>query len=189
MLSQVNRRLILAAAVGLGLNGTALADAPFGPKVGSKAPEVGSLADQNGERRSLATLAGAKGIVLVFYRSAGRCPFCQAQLIAINESAAEIEKRGYKIVGLSYDEPSVAKTFIERRGITYTLLSDPKSEVIERWGLRDPQYPETSRAYGVPRPAIFVIDRQGVIRASLAEERYRDRPPVAEVVKALDAIG
>ena len=74
-------------------------------------------------------------------------------------------------------------------GITYTLLSDPKSEVIERWGLRDPQYPETSRAYGVPRPAIFVIDRQGVIHASLAEERYRDRPPVAEVVKALDAIG
>ena len=53
--------------------------------------------------------------MLVFYRSAGWCPFCQAQLIAINESAAEIEKRGYKIVGLSYDEPSVAKTFIERR--------------------------------------------------------------------------
>ena len=133
-------------------------------------------------------LAGPKGVVLMFYRSAGWCPFCQAQLIAMNDGVGEIERRGYKIVGLAYDEPAVAKAFTDRRGIKYPLLSDPKSEAIDRWGLRDPQYPAGNRAHGVPRPAIFVIDRQGVIRASLAEDSYQKRPPVAEVLKAIDAI-
>lgn len=82
----------------------------------------------------------------------------------------------------------MTKAFADRRGITYTLLSDPKSVVIERWGLRDPQYPTGSRAFGVPRPIIFVLDRRGMIRASIAEETYQKRPPVAEVVKLLDAI-
>ena len=186
----LTRRNTLAATalIALSLAGSALADAPFGPKVGSKAPDLGVLSDQAGKPQTLKGLAGKKGTVLVFYRSAGWCPYCQAQLMAMNAGAADIESRGYKIVGLAYDTPEVAKAFTDRRAITYTLLSDPKSEVIDRWGLRDPQYKQGSRAYGVPRPAIFVIDRKGKIRASLAEETYQKRPPVAEVVKALDGI-
>jgi peroxiredoxin len=182
------RTAALAALIALSLAPAARADAPFGPKPGTKAPEVGALPDQNGKVHRLQDLAGSKGVVLMFFRSAGWCPFCQAQLIAMNEGAAEIEKRGYKIVGLSYDDPAVTKAFTDRRMISYTLLSDPKSTVIDRWGLRDPQYPMGNKAYGVPRPIIFLIDRKGQIRGSLAEETYRTRPPVSEVVKAIDAL-
>jgi peroxiredoxin len=182
------RCLVLAACLALGLAGVAHADASFGPKVGTRAPDIGVVSDQYGKGHRLSDLAGKKGVVLMFYRSAGWCPFCQVQLMAMNSGLGEIEQRGYKLVGLAYDTPEVAKAFTERRAISYTLLSDPKSEVIDRWGVRDPQYKEGSRAYGVPRPAIFVIDRKGVIRASLAEETYQKRPPVAEVVKALDAL-
>ena len=184
-----NRRLLLAAVMALGIAGPALADASFGPAVGSRAPDLGRLQDQTGKARRLADLAGKNGVVLVFYRSAGWCPFCQAQLMALNAGAAEFAARGYTLVGLAYDTPEVAKAFVDKRSITYTLLSDPKSVAIDRWGLRDPQYKEGSRAYGVPRPAIFVIDRKGVIRASLAEETYQKRPPVAAVLKALEGIG
>jgi peroxiredoxin len=187
----LNRRTILAVAAlaTLAVATTANADAPFGPKVGTRAPDVGVLADQGGRMHAVRDLAGPKGVVLMFFRSAEWCPFCQAQLIAMNGGAAEIERRGYKVVGLSYDPPAATKAFTDRRGITYPLLSDPGSKVIDGWGLRDPQYPPGNRAYGVPRPAIFVIDRKGVIRASLAEETYQKRPPVTEVLKALDGIG
>jgi len=187
----LNRRAILAVAAfaTLAFGAAARADAPFGPKVGTRAPDVGVLADQAGRMHAVRDLAGPKGVVLMFFRSAEWCPFCQAQLIAMNGGAAEIERRGYRIVGVSYDDPSKTKAFAERRGISYELLSDPGSKVIDGWGLRDPQYPPGHRAYGVPRPAIFIIDRKGVIRASLAEETYQKRPPVAEVLKALDGIG
>jgi peroxiredoxin len=166
----------------------ALAEASFGPKPGVQAPAIGALPDQYGKPKTLEKLGGPRGTVLMFYRSAGWCPFCQAQLIAMNEGAAAIERRGYKIVGISYDEPSVTKAFTERRKIGYALLSDPKSEVIDRWGLRDPAYAPGTHAYGVPRPIIFVIDRHNTIRASLAEETFKTRPPVAVVIETLDSL-
>lgn len=183
-----NRRSLLLGALAASLSGAvaARADAPFGPKVGARAPDVGTRADQTGKMRRLTDLAGPKGTVLMFFRSAAWCPYCQAQLIAMNDGAAEIEKRGYKLVGLSYEPPEVNKTFTDRRNISYVLLSDPKSEVIDRWGLRDPQYPVGNRAHGVPRPAIFILDRRGMIRASLAEETFQKRPPVGVVLKAID---
>jgi peroxiredoxin len=172
----------------LGVGFGASADASFGPKVGTQAPLVEALKDQSGKLRQLQDLAGPKGAVLMFFRTTDWCPYCQVQLIAMNAGAAAIEQQGYKIVGVSYDDPSVAMAFTQRRNITYALLSDPKSVVIDRWKLRDPQYPAGNRAFGVPRPIIFVIDRKGVIRASLAEETYKARPPVDEVLRAIAAI-
>jgi len=187
MTHPITRRALAGgvAASGVALAFAAHADASFGPKVGAAAPDIGARPDQSGKLRRLSELNGPKGVVLMFYRSAGWCPFCQAQLIAMNEGAAEVERRGYKIVGLSYDEPSVTSAFTARRAITYPLLSDTKSEVIKRWGLLDPQYPQGNRAHGVPRPIMFIIDRRGIIRASMAEETYQKRPPLSVVLKAI----
>jgi peroxiredoxin len=54
--------------------------------------------------------------------------------------------------------------------------------------LRDPQYKVDSFAYGVPRPAIFVISPKGVIRAKLAEEGFKVRPTVQAVLDAVDGL-
>ena len=89
---------------------------------------------------------------------------------------------------MSYDPPEALAAFTAKRGITYALLSDPKSEVIDRYGLRDPAYPPGNRAHGVPRPIIFVIDRNGVIKAKLFEETFQKRPPLGLIVETLDKV-
>ena len=187
------RRTLLIGAAALGLaaaSGPAVANPDFdlGPAVDSKVPDIGMPPDQTGTPRSLASLMGEKGLVLFFFRSADWCPYCQAQMMDLNTGLAEIEKRGYKMAGISYDSPQILKTFIERRKIGYTLLSDPKSEVIDRYNLRDPQYPPGSKAYGVPRPIIFILDTNGVIKAKLYEATYRKRPPVGLVIETLDKV-
>lgn len=160
----------------------------LGPRIGAKVPDIGTPSDQTGKERSLSSLMGEKGLVLFFFRSADWCPYCQAQMMDLNTAMAAIERRGYKMAGISYDTPEILSTFIERRKIGYTLLSDPKSEIIDRYELRDPQYRPGSRAYGVPRPIIFIIDRSGTIKAKLYEETYQKRPPAALVVETLDKI-
>jgi hypothetical protein len=60
--------------------------------------------------------------------------------------------------------------------------------VIDRYGLRDPQYPPGNRAHGVPRPIIFVLDRDTTIRAKLFEESFTKRPPVGLVIETLDKV-
>jgi peroxiredoxin len=184
---------LLAWAVALVLAGglaavTALAD-DLGPPVGTKAPDIGTRLDQTGKPRTLPDLTGKNGLVLLFFRSADWCPFCKAQLIDVNGGVAEIEKRGYGVAALSYDSPEILAAFTAKRNIAYTLLSDPKSEVIDLYKLRDPQYPPGNRAYGVPRPIIFVLDPDGIIKAKLYEESFKDRPPVTAVISKLDELG
>ena len=160
----------------------------FGPRIGSTAPPIGEPLDSSGKARPLASLMGEKGVVLVFYRSAEWCPYCQAQLIDLNSRHADIVRRGYRVAGISYDAPGTLATFIGRRQILFTLLSDPKSEIITRYGLRDPAYEPGHRAHGVPRPMILVLDRAGLVKAKLFEESYRQRPPAALLVEALDSV-
>ncbi len=154
-----------------------------------KRPISGHRRDQTGTPRALNSLMGEKGLVLLFFRSAAWCPFCQAQMMDLNTGVAGMERRGYKLAGISYDKPDVLKTFIERRMLTYPLLSDPKSEVIDRYKLRDPQYPQGDFAYGVPRPIIFILDKNGVIKAKLYEETYTKRPPATLVIETLGESG
>jgi peroxiredoxin len=161
----------------------------LGPLVGTKAPDIGTRLDQTGRPRTLNDVMGPNGLVLMFFRSADWCPYCQAQLIDVNGGYVEIERRGYRVAALSYDSPEILQTFTARRQIAYTFLSDPKSEVIDLYKLRDPQYAPGSRAYGVPRPIIFILDKSGVIRAKLFEESFKVRPPVTAVISKLDELG
>jgi len=161
----------------------------LGPPVGTVAPDIGTRLDQSGRPHRLTDLMGKNGLVLFFFRSADWCPYCQAQLIDINGGVADVEKRGYHVAGLSYDSPEILQAFTVKRHLTYTLLSDTKSEIIDLYKLRDPQYPPGSRAYGVPRPIIFILDAEGTIKAKLYEESFKNRPPVTEVISKLDELG
>ena len=181
-------RIFVFVLVFTGLTQVASAAEDLGPPVGSVAPSIGSPPDQTGQPRTMQQLMGSKGLVLLFFRSAGWCPYCQAQLIELNGGIAEIEKRGFKLAALSYDKPAVLADFTDKRHIAFTFLSDPNSEVIDRYALRDPQYKPGSMAYGVPRPIIFVLDPNGVIKAKLFEETYKTRPPVSAVLETLDKV-
>lgn len=159
------------------------------PAVGEKAPAV-SGTDIAGKTRTLKHVAGRKGTVLMFFRSASWCPFCKGQLIAMNEKVAEgLAQRGYALVGLSYDSPEVLAKFAAERKVSWPLLSDPQSKVIDGWQLRDPAYPSGNRAHGVPLASVYVIDKKGIIRARLMEANYRVRPQPEAVLAAVDALG
>jgi peroxiredoxin len=191
----MSRLSILCAAVGAAL--LALIVVPslpvnaaedLGPAIGARAPEIGTPSDQTGTPRTLQSLMGQNGLVLFFFRSADWCPYCQAQMMDLNTAVAAIERRGYRMAGISYDSPQILKTFIDRRQIGYTLLSDPKSEIIDRYRLRDPQYPPGNLAYGVPRPIIFILDKMGTIKAKLYEDTFTKRPPATLVISTIDKV-
>jgi len=163
------------------------AQVDFGPAIGEHI-DIGTLADQTGTACDLASLTGENGLVLMFVRSADWCPFCQAQMIEINGSLAEIESRGYAMATISYDNTDILSRFTAREGIGYTMLYDEGSQIIEKYGLRETNYEEGHRAYGVPKPIVFILSPAGEIKGKLFEENYRVRPPATAVVEALDAI-
>ena len=194
----LRRLLVLSAFSLLGATAPAFAQSPaaapapgsaidIGPALGASAPAV-AVIDSLGGARDLASLSGKKGVVLVFFRSARWCPFCQHQLIDLKALQAPLAQRGYSLTALSYDKPDALAAFAQKQEIAYTLVSDEGSKTIDAFKLRDPQYAKGSFADGVPRPSIFVIDKKGVVRGKLALEGYKVRPGNDDVLKVVDAV-
>jgi peroxiredoxin len=97
------------------------------------------------------------------------------------------------LYAVSVDKPEESRGFAERiaadgRGaITFPLLSDPDHRVIDAYGLRDPAY-AGQKFEGVPRPAVYVLDKSGRVAWARVEDDYRQRPTNQEIRAALDAL-
>ena len=98
-----------------------------------------------------------------------------------------------KLYAISIDPPAVSKSFAEKiasdgkGSVEFSLLSDPDHKVIDAYGLRDPAY-EGQKVYGVPHPAVYVIDKNGKVTWAKVESDYRKRPTNAEIRAALDTL-
>lgn len=159
-----------------------------GISVGSEVTSF-SLKDQKGENQNIQSLSGEKGFVLAFIRSADWCPYCQAQLIELNDRVQDFEERGYKLVSLSYDSVEKLSKFHNKYDTDLTLLSDPDSATIKAFGLLNEEYAEGHFAHGVPYPAIYVIGKDGFVKARYTEDGYKKRPSLDDVLNGIDHQG
>ena len=158
-----------------------------GPSVGAQIPAFHAT-DAKGSPVTVRNLSGKRGLVLVFFRSAKWCPFCQKQLMDLKDAPGPLAERGYKLAAISYDSTDVLTQFTEKRQIPFPLLSDAGSVTIDAWKLRDLRYKPDSFAWGVPYASIYVISPQGVLKAKLAEEDYKVRPPLSTVLSLIEGL-
>jgi peroxiredoxin len=96
------------------------------------------------------------------------------------------------LYAISLDPPDVSKSFADKiasdgKGkVGFSLLSDPEHK-IDAYGLRDPAY-EGQKVYGIPHPAVYVINKDGKITWAKIESNYRERPSNQEIRAALDRL-
>jgi hypothetical protein len=95
-----------------------------------------------------------------------------------------IGKEGLGLVAISYDSPATLEKFAATRGITFPLISDAGSAIIRRFGLLNEREQPGTRAYGIPHPGTFIIDRNGVVRARFFEDAYQERYTAAAMLAA-----
>lgn len=103
-----------------------------------------------------------------------------------------VEAAGARVVGISYDSVEVLKAFADRQKVTFPLLSDPDSKTIAAYALRNKE--TAGKKFGkidldgVPYPGTILVGADGVVRAKLFVDGYKDRHSVAELVKAAEAL-
>lgn len=147
----------------------------IGPDIGSAAPAI-TATKTDGSATDLAALSGAEGAVLVFSRSLDWCPFCKTQANDLEAIAADLAAAGYPLSLITYDSTDVLSGYAEAEGLSYTLLSDADSAVIDGFNLRNAEVPADSRFDGIPHPAVVFVGTDGTVEAVLREEGYRTRP-------------
>lgn len=160
-----------------------------GPAVGDFFPLSIAAEDQQGQRRTLGELAGDQGLVLAFVRSVDWCPFCKSQLADLNRRVEDFSRLGLNVVSISVDEVPEISAFAKAQNIAYAMLADPAGDINADLGIRDEQYPVGSAAFGVPRPVLYVIDKNATVRAVYMEPTYRTRPDLDIVLRDTEALG
>ena len=107
-------------------------------------------------------------------------------MVQLQRDLKSIEDAGIQLVGISYDEPAALKRFADQMKITFPLLSDPESQTIDAYHIRNEA--AKGRAEGVPNPGTFILDREGMIRAKLFLEGYRERHTTEALIEAAKTI-
>jgi peroxiredoxin Q/BCP len=130
---------------------------------GTAAPDF-SLLDQDGNTVRLADLRGQK-TVLYFYPAA-MTPGCTTQACDFRDSISSLQGAGYRVVGISRDEPATLATFRERDALTFPLLSDPDHAVHSAYGAWGEKMNYGKVVEGVIR-STFVLDEDGTIDIAL----------------------
>jgi peroxiredoxin Q/BCP len=97
-----------------------------------------------------------------------------------------IEDAGVQVVGISYDSPEALERFSDKAKITFPLLSDPGSKTIDAYVIRNEA--ARGKAEGVPNPGTFILDREGIIRAKLFLEGFRQRHTSQALIEAVKSI-
>ena len=181
-------RLLSAFLCSVIIVGGCSAPAEQGPSVGAAFPHDLSAPDQTGERRTLESLQGDKGVAIFFVRSADWCPFCQGQLVDANRHLTQFRALGLNVVSVSVDDVEEIAKFAAAQKIEYTMLADPSGDINSSLGIRDEQYPVGSAQFGVPRPTLYVVDRAGTVRLRYMEPSYRTRPDLDAVLRDAAAL-
>ncbi len=132
-------------------------------EIGTPAPSF-SLVDQDERRVDLESLRGS-GVILFFYPAA-MTPGCTTEACDFRDSLVPLQDAGYRVLGVSRDDPATLRQFRERDRLTYDLLSDPDHAVHETYGAWGEKMNYGKVVEGVIR-STFVLDAEGRIEHAL----------------------
>jgi peroxiredoxin len=172
-----------------------------GIPVGQKVPDV-SGRDLDGKDIALSSLYRKGPILLASYRG-GWCPYCNAEIHALTTAFPEYQKRGVTPVAVSVDTPENGTKMKATYTIPFPVISDSDAVILEAFHVvkqltpdeyaKYKSYGEDLESYSgtthhkIAIPALFLIDRGGVVRWAHSDPAYNVRPSTAQILAAIDA--
>lgn len=129
-------------------------------EVGQKAPQF-SLPRDGGGTVSLADYAG-KTVVLYFYPKDDTSG-CTVEAVDFSARAADFEKAGAVVIGMSPDPVKKHDKFIDKHDLNVILASDEDKTVLEAYGVWVEKSMYGRKYMGVERTTLL-IDGDGVVQ-------------------------
>src|SRR5579859_5460799 len=146
-------------------------------KVGDVAPDF-TLKNEKREDWHLSDFRGKKNVVLAFVPFAFSS-VCSAQLPSYEAELSRFKDFDAEVVSISMDSIFALSAWSRSMHTTFPLLSDfyPQGTVVDLYGVR--------HAAGMPERALFVIDKEGVIRYIEVQHAPGEMPNNEDLFDAL----
>ncbi len=159
---------------------------------GMQIPAV-TLHYPDGTPVSLAALTMQKPTIVMFYRG-GWCPYCNQQFAELQSVEKDLIALGYQILAVSPQTPDALQSQALETEMMVTQLSDVELAAIREFGVGfyvDDKTAERYKTYNIeltkdttgtpvlPAPAVFIVDKQGLVQFSYVNPDFKVRPSAA----------
>ena len=172
----------------------------IGLTVGEMAPDFKALT-HSGNSFVLSNALASGPAVLIFYRG-GWCYYCNLQLQAIEQNIQSFKAMGVNVVAISVDTPNNAKKSVEDKELSFTVVSNPQADVLEKYNvvfhvpedlaqMYKEKYQIDLKAasgrddYLIAVPGTYIVDQNRRIVYAQVDKDYKVRPPVTEILDVL----
>jgi peroxiredoxin len=172
-------------------------------QAGAEAPAF-ELPDQNGKLVRSADLH-ARGRVVIFFVRGRWCPFCVAQMQAMNTILPKLTELKASLVAISPQTVHQSYLMTDQHHLQFPILSDAQNHVARQFGLlyRVPEYQQDvyrrvfvnlpflngDESWELPIPAVYILGQSGSGTASVlyakADPDYMERPEPSEILDCL----
>ena len=153
-------------------------------EVGQKAPDF-TLFDSAKQPTKLSDSKG-KNVVLAFYPGAFT-GVCTTEMCTFRDRFDSLNSMNAQVLGVSVDGIFAQKAFSDANNLNFSLLSDFNREPVEAYGVALPNF-AGMEGYTASERAVFVIDKNGVIRFKWVGENPGVEPDYDEVQRQVDAL-
>jgi peroxiredoxin len=150
--------------------------------VGTTAPDFTLINDD----RQPVTLSQLRGqpVVLAFFPAAFSS-VCQKELCTFRDSMSRLNAAHAQVFGVSVDTFFTLKAFRDQQQLTFPLLSDFNKDVIRSYGVFNENMIGLK---GIAKRAVFVIDKDGVVRYREVLEDARNEPNYEAVLSSVQTL-
>ena len=153
-------------------------------EVGQQAPDF-TLFNNDKEPTTLSNSKG-KTVVLAFFPGAFT-RVCTTEMCSFRDRSDSFNSMNAQVYGISVDAIFSQKAFSDANNLNFPLLSDYQREVGKAYGVSLPNF-SGMEGYTASERAVFVIDKQGVIKFKWVGENPGVEPDYDEVQRQVDAL-
>ena len=158
------------------------------------------LPDETGQLVTLEKLLESGPVAVTFHRGHW-CPYCRLNVRAVIQAQDRIEAMGAQIVAIMPETQEYTEQFKADSAAPFPVLTDldngyALSLNLAIWLGTEIQgllsYQDMARFHGnegwmLPIPAVFVVGRDGVVKARFVDPDFRKRMEIDDLLEALES--
>ena len=150
-----------------------------------------TLKTAEGDPVSLQAMLMQKPSIVLFYRG-GWCPYCNRQLAGLKDIEQQLVDLGYQVLAISPESPARLQEQKLETEFAVKLISDDSLNATKGFGVGFYMPEELAAKYQskmgialtkdegtgrpvLPAPAVFILDKQGVVKFNYVNPDYKTR--------------
>ncbi len=168
------------------------------PRPGEEMPSF-LLPDEKGRLVSLPSLLAQGPVAVMFFRGHW-CPYCRLNMRAVIQAEARIKAMGAQIVAIMPETQAFTEQFKADSDAPFPMLTDLDNgyalsinlaiwlgaEIQQLLSYQDMAKFHGNEGWMLPIPAVFVVGRDGIVKARFVDPDFRKRMEIDDLLAALE---